>query len=378
MYTESLLDEIMNYFPKRRKSVLKNVLILSLSLLLKQTVCLNRLKGIVSTVTGNFSQPSSNYKRLTRIFNSNSRSNLWLELLIFVFRVLRHKTDRLLIDGTSWKRGKKWYHFMTLCVIYRGVAIPIFWVDLAKRGISSQEERKKLIARAMKHFNLSGKTLIGDREYVGEDWFKYMKDNDLEFCIRLKRKTYSSLVDNGLGKSYDEMCSKVLRSKVPRKGISKIFRLNGLDVLFVVAKNPKDDPKEPLIFLLSSKTEWSAAAVVAEYGLRYKIEHCFKHLKSNGFNLEQMNLRTKTKCRLLMAVTVFAYVLSIHEGLKKYQNIPLKNYGTYKEKSESVFRLGLDKLMKWCSNLLIFCSYIIEEIIRPKSKYKSPFCINVQ
>jgi len=378
MDIEPLMAEIMEYFPKRRKSVLKNILILSLSILLKETICLYRLKGIVSTLVGNESKPDSNYKRLVRIFNEHALSRLWLDLLVFVFRLLRLRTERLLLDGTSWQRGGKWYHFMTLCLVYKGVAIPFFWVDLSKKGISDQKERKELLRKAMKHFDLKGKTLIADREYMGEEWFKYMIDNGLHFVIRLRHKVYESAVDALGGRTYKQLCNKVKRSKLSDKALGKVFMLNGVALLFVVAKNPKNDPKSPLIFIVTSRTDMSPKKVVVEYGIRYKIEHCFKHLKSNGFNLEQMNLRTKSKNRLLMAVTVFAYVLSINQGLKEYDKVPEKNYGDYKEKTVSVFRKGLDEIMKWCRDLVIFCTYIVQEIIWKIPKYKSPYSINVQ
>lgn len=68
---ESLLNKLNENFPDLSKSGLKNVLILALRLLLKETVCLNKLKGTVGTITGNKkTQPSSNYKRLIRIFDN--------------------------------------------------------------------------------------------------------------------------------------------------------------------------------------------------------------------------------------------------------------------------------------------------------------------
>jgi len=375
---ESLLCKINGYFPKRNRTTLKNILLLSLCLIHKETICLNRLKGVLSLYTGKESKPSSNYKRLIRIFDNHSLTNLWIELLNFVFELLRLKSEYLIIDGTSWKRGERWFHYMTLCIVYKGVAIPIYWEDLAKHGLSNFEERKKLMNRAIKYFDLKGKSLLGDREYIGKEWFKYLIDNEINFVIRLKKNIYIQEIDACLGRSHQQMTNKVLRSKLANKSVGKMVTIDGMTLYFVAVKNPKNDPKDPVIYLLSSLIEKPAKLIASIYCLRTKIEHCFKHLKSNGFKLEQMNLRTKTRCRLLMAITVFTYVLSVQEGLKDYHQVPEKNYDTdQKQKQVSIFRFGLDKMNRYARNMEKFCNYILSQIQLANSKYKSQFRFNV-
>jgi len=377
MYSKSLLPKITEYFPKRKKSCLRNVLLLVQCMLLKETVNLNRLKGCMNTVLGKENEPSSNYKRLIRIFDNYSRTNLWLELLRFGFQVLRLKTEYLIIDGTKWKRGEKWYHYQVLSLVYQGVAIPIYWENINKNGISSVEERIKLFDKAFKYFNLEGKTLLADREYIGSDWFKYLKEKNLSFTIRIKKNTYVDAINQAAGKSYQEMIKKVLRSKLPDKAVGKIIELDGIKLHFVVIKNPKKDPKDPVIFLFSTHIDKSAKAVGLSYLGRYKIEHCFKHLKSNGFCLEQLNLRTMTRSRLLFAITVFAYVLSINEGLKDYKKVKLNACKKKPEKRVSVFRKGIDKLVAFCGNLRSFYQYLVDVFIAKLPTYLNSFTINV-
>lgn len=71
----------------------------------------------------------------------------------------------------------------------------------------------------------------------------------------------------------------------------------------MVLKNPKPDASEPLIYLLLNLEETSAQ-IAAHYPIRWQIETCFKHLKSNGFNLEEMNMDREYRSRLMMAVVV--------------------------------------------------------------------------
>lgn len=373
---ESLISKVKEHFPKRKSSCLKNIILLSLCILDRETVNLNKLKKSVNRFTNKESKVDSNYKRLIRIFDDHSRSDLWIELLKYVFQILRLKTHHLVIDGTSWKRGSRWFHYMTLSVIYKGVSIPIYWVDLAKHGHSNVGERIKLMDQAFKYFNLSGKTLLGDREYIGKDWFKYLINNEVDFIIRVRKTDYKSIIDQYEGLSHKEMSKKVLKSKIHQKAISKLVEMEGMILQFVAVKNPKNDPKDPVIFLLTNLVDKTAKLVAEEYCIRTKIEQCFKHLKSNGFHLEQLNLRTKTRCRLLMAVAVFTYVLSVNEGLKTYKTVPLKLYpdGSV-EKAISVFRHGLDQLVNMSKKLSEFCQYLVEQIDNSLRLYQSPLGI---
>jgi transposase len=86
-------------------------------------------------------------------------------------------------------------------------------------------------------------------------------------------------------------------------------------------KNPRPWAEEKLVYLrtnLHSRTQ-----AIRLYEWRWQIEVCFKHLKSNGVNLENMNVQGKEKC-LMMVIAVFVYILAIREDLlKERQGNPL-------------------------------------------------------
>lgn len=375
---ESLVSKFNLKSSELKKSDLKNILILSLSMLRVQTVCLNKMKGIVGQITGNTeTKPSSNYQRLLRIFRNHAFSRLWLDLLRFVFQLLRLKCDYLTLDGTSWKKGDKWHHYLVLCIVYQGVAIPIYWVDLQKHGISNIGERKRFMKRVFRSFNLKDKILIADREYIGIDWFKYLIDNDLKFVIRLKKNVYHSSINKAKGKTVTELVQKVKRSKIPNKSIQKAFKLDGMTLFFIVSKNPDKNAKEEIVFLISNVTD-GAIKIAFIYRVRWKIEHCFKQLKSNGFDLEAMNIGGKAKQNLMFAIVIFTYVLSVLEGLKDYKKVAIKKYadGTT-SKAISVFRNGLDKIVILTSSFSTFIKYIINQFSKIEKAYTSSILLNV-
>ena len=377
--SELLLDKIKEGMPSYKTSVLKNLLIIVLSLLKKGSCNLYKLRATIGNVCENSTnKPSSNYKRVLRFFRSNALSALWLDLLSYGFSLLRLKADYLALDGTSWEHGKRKLHLLTLCVIYKDVAIPIYWEDLSKKGTSNMAERQLLLTKAASLFNLEGKTLLADREYIGVNWFRTLLSLKIDFIIRLKKNSYKVNINQAAGKTYGTLERKIRRSKKKVRIVSKTFNLDELELRVIMTKNLARDDKDAIIYLITNKKE-AANKLANAYFIRWKIETCFRHMKSNGFDLESINLADKNRARLLIALIVFAYTISILEGLKQYKQVKMKKYSNQTQyKLVSVFREGIDRVVILCNNFKNFCTYIIQQKIDAKRKHKSPKAIFVQ
>lgn len=62
-----------------------------------------------------------------------------------------------------------------LAVAYQGVAFPLLWTVLPKRGNSNTEERIDLVAQLLTVFGRNQVAyLAADREFVGREWIKYL------------------------------------------------------------------------------------------------------------------------------------------------------------------------------------------------------------
>jgi len=74
-----------------------------------------------------------------------------------------------------------------LGVVYEGVAFPLLFTKLAKRGNSNSQERLDLITR---YIDLFGKStincIVADREFVGHKWISFLNDNKLRYHIRVR------------------------------------------------------------------------------------------------------------------------------------------------------------------------------------------------
>lgn len=91
------------------------------------------------------------------------------------------------MDRTNWKFGKVNINILTVGIVYRGIAFPIAWKLLNKRGNSDWKERTEVIEKAI---NMVGKAritgLLADREFVGEEWFAWLIQQDIPFWIRVR------------------------------------------------------------------------------------------------------------------------------------------------------------------------------------------------
>ena len=68
--------------------------------------------------------------------------------------------------------------------------MPIYWLQLNKRGNSNIEDRKALIEGLCNLLERTGKTikgsiLLADREFIGQTWFEYLLSKNLSFVIPL-------------------------------------------------------------------------------------------------------------------------------------------------------------------------------------------------
>ena len=367
-----LLDKFKESHPEWQEGILKNTLLMVALILDRQTVCLWKLKGSVGKFLGNTQTDSrSHYQRIKRWFwVCLEQKYVWLILLETSAGLLKKMTEVLIIDGTSWKWGGQTYHFLTLSVLYRGVAIPIWWIELGRLGVSNQRQREVLFIGALKVLKLMGKTLIGDREYIGVKWLKYLKDHQIKFAIRLRDKNYQEAIEVK-GKSIEKL------EKKSKKHIGQVFHkpfeLNGEGYFFVITAYKDRNGKVEILRLIT--TVPYAYKAVELYKLRYRIESLFKHLKSNGFDLEALHLQSPRKVRLMMALVVLAYTLSIVYGLKGYK----RKYPPLKHGSPamSVFRVGIEAWQNHLGSFVLFLEKALEYFNRVFEKKKYTLTINV-
>ena len=89
-------------------------------------------------------QIDSNYKRLQRFFRHYEVDELAIAQTIVGLLNIPEPWV-LSIDRTEWKFGQTVFNILVLGVVYEGVALPLVWTMLDKRGNSNTLERMELV-----------------------------------------------------------------------------------------------------------------------------------------------------------------------------------------------------------------------------------------
>ena len=85
-----------------------------------------------------------------------------------------------------------------LSVAYKGIALPILWTMPPKKGNSNSNERKDLMERYIKLFNISSiESLLADREFIGDEWFEELIWKKISFYIRIRNNSWINIPGKG-------------------------------------------------------------------------------------------------------------------------------------------------------------------------------------
>lgn len=333
--TTPLIDTLARHLPWHRSRIdfLAKFVI---ALLRVGTVNLTR---IARAFSGN-AQLDSNYKRIRRFLKDFEIDyNLIADFVVRMFPL--GNSWILCIDRTNWKFGKSDINLLVLAVAYKGIAIPLFWDLLPKRGNSDTEERIRLMDRFLKFFPKERiRCLTADREFIGREWITWLRDNNIPFRIRIRNNT---LVPNGRG-------NRLLPAR-------SLFRgLTHYEVMVISKKRPvwnipvhivalKIDGEYVIII-----TEHSPHQALDDYKQRWQIETLFGCLKTRGFDMEDTHLTDPERISRLMAILTltFCWCYKIGDRIITQKPIEIKKHG---RRAKSIFRIGLDRISSVVLNL---------------------------
>jgi hypothetical protein len=295
--------------------------------------------SILATAFSGHAKEESNYKRLQRFLREFEMP--YAELATFIVKLLGVPGPyTLALDRTNWKVGAVDLNILMLSIVYRGVGIPVVWTVLSKAGNSDTGERTTVVEIFIDLFgarNIS--CLLGDREFVGREWFRFLKLHRITFQMRLHKNT---LVRNGRGQ-YVQAWRLFCRTRINCPlVIPEARRMWGME-LYLSGCRLKDG--EYLILVSSEFCERPHE----QYKNRWGIETLFGSLKSRGFNLEDTHLKDSERLSRLLGLLALAFTWAFVVGLwqASVKELKLKKHG-YPPKS--VFRRGLDILCRLVTN----------------------------
>jgi hypothetical protein len=255
-----------------------------------------------------------------------------------IFRLLPHKPPfRLAMDRTNWKFGQQNINVLVIAVIYQGVAFPLLFKLLPKFGNSNTSERIELIERFIRLFGATSlDCLTADREFVGEQWIKYLNKRRIRYYIRIRENFWVLQPHNG-----KQVKASWLFANLPLNGCRvnpRIVYLNN-QLCYLSGSKVKDKEGKPELQIVISFNKPENALEI--YKERWQIETAFRALKTSGFNIEDTHLTEIERIEKLFALVIVAFTWAylVGDHLHKYvKPIPTKKHG---KKAKSLFKYGL-------------------------------------
>lgn len=302
-----------------------------LSLILSRSTNLCRVAEEFQTSA----QVESSYRRIKRFFLGFSYCYEQLGRLILQWLPL----DRyeLCMDRTNWEYGASHINYLVVSIAWQGVSIPIAWTCLDKKGGNSNTaERVELMQRVLKLIPASKiDGLLADREFIGKEWFQWLKDNQIVCRLRI-RSNLPAMDRHGQEVPVENLCRSVkLNQTVVWYTKRKISGVH----LYLAARRTL---KGLLIVVATEKPD----TMIEDYYKRWGIETLFGCLKSRGFDMESTHMTDLDKMDKLMGLLALAFTWCLVVGHWKYgeaSQLPLNKHG---RPAKSLFRLGLDEL-RW-------------------------------
>lgn len=154
------------------------------------------------------------------------------------------------------------------------------------------------------------KCLVADREFVGNEWFKWLNDNAIQYHIRIRDNFWVE----------DPRTSRKIRAQHifanlkhgEERILYRIYRVCGeLCYLAGAVIKDKTGKHEPQILVSFCRPE----EALADYKERWTIETIFKGLKSSGFNIEDTHMVHINRIEQLFGVVIIAYTWAYLVGI---------------------------------------------------------------
>lgn len=275
-----------------------------------------------------------------------------LLLLMFLPKGKLH----LSIDRTEWDFGVYECNILMVVAKSGSMGIPLYWELLDNHsGNSSSKDRCKLLTSLTEVIGVERIGLIvGDREFIGLEWLKFLKSKGINFCMRLPKSHFITL-KNGASYSIND-----LLAQHPERYFENCM-IDGVWCNTMLKKLADGD----FLFLVGSLP---AKQLGNAYRHRWCIEVLFQTFKKRGFDLEATHLKESYKIRKLLVFVSLAVAIcsKIEQYMdKKVKPIKIKKH---KFKANSFFRTGLDyirqNLIKQKREFINTCSGWIDKFLR--------------
>lgn len=332
--SSDLTDIFISHFGKKMNlSRIKFLAHMIIALCKVQSVCFEKLAlGFETEV-----QCSSNLRRIQRFMAAYILDCDMIGCMIF--RLLPHDPPYLLtMDRTNWKFGQTNINILVIGIACDGLAFPLLYTLMPKRGNSSTVERIELVDR---YIHLFGKESIGellaDREFIGEDWLEYLNRKQIVYRLRIRNNFW--VFDPRKQKSRKASWLFNHLQMNESKYLSKIYYVNN-QLCYLSASKTKNKEGKPELQIIISFNQPEQA--IESYKQRWQIETAFKALKSSGFNIKHTHLTDIRRIEKLLAIVLIAFLWAYRIGIYIHLKIKPIRILKHGNRAMSLFKYGLE------------------------------------
>jgi hypothetical protein len=203
-------------------------------------------------------------------------------------------------------------------------------------GNSNTKKRIRLVQRLLRVLEIERiQCLVGDREFVGEDWFGWLLARRIPFVMRL-RENMKTTPEHGRTRDAREHFSVLRPGEWLDLGVCRVCGV----VMGVCGVHTRTGD-----LLILGYSGVPAADAKLHYLRRWNIETGFEKLKTHGFHLESSRLRGGGKYERLMAVLAVGFAWCYAMGSWSVSSgDPIRLIQRLGRRAQSVFRRGRELL----------------------------------
>ena len=249
-------------------------------------------------------------------------------------------------------------------MIWQHRAIPIWFELLEKKGNSNYEEQIRAFGQVLPRFCDYTLVILGDREFCSVKLGRWLGQQQVYYCLRLKRNTEIGLSDEIAIQLQDLGLipgQKLFLNQV------RVTQTKGFGSFKVAAKWKRQyqgfAPDEAW-FILTNFEDLPTA--ISSYQKRFSIEEMFRDLKLGGYCLEGCQATGERLIAIVILISI-AYTSSTfqgqslkRQGLQRYIARPESKRTS--QKRHSAFRVGFSA-HRWANNGDDIVSGLVEALM---------------
>jgi len=239
------------------------------------------------------------------------------------------------VDRTTWEHGDAPLNLLVLGAVVHGFTIPLVWVALDHTGNSNTRARMWLVLRLLEALPARRwKGLVADREFIGAEWFRFLRRKGIRRAIRIRKDTV--LDELSAAEWFQDLQPGQFRMIAERTTVfGEVMRV-------VATRSPTGD----LVIIATDFHVWETWQL---YRLRWTIESTFGSQKSRGFDLERTGVTDPARLERLFGLVPLAWLACLRVGVWRHEAKPIRVLA-HGRKAMSLVRYGSEELrhvLRW-------------------------------